>query len=45
MYLQDNGKTLLEACVNNDWEKAEALIISGSYLEACDQVHVVHVNI
>ena len=36
----DAGQELLQACANEQWDVAEALIDSGSELEAQDKVMV-----
>ena len=38
LFLQDDGQELLQACICEQWDVAEALIISGSMLEAQDKV-------
>ena len=41
LLLQDDGKELMQACADEEWELAEGLIISGSKLEARDKVIVI----
>ena len=41
LLLQTDGKELMQACADEEWELAEGLIISGSTLEAQDKVIVV----
>ena len=38
LFVQDDGQELLQACTSEQWDVAEALIISGSMLEAQDKV-------
>ena len=40
LLVQDDGQDLLQACTSEQWDLAEALIVSGSTLEAQDKVHV-----
>ena len=40
MAKQNDGAELLQACKQCDWIKAESLIKSGCYLEACSQVYM-----
>ena len=41
LLLQDDGKELMQACADEEWELAEGLIMSGSTLEAQDKVIVI----
>ena len=36
--MQDDGQELLQACISEQWDVVEALIKSGSKLEAQDKV-------
>ena len=36
--MQDDGQELLQACISEQWDVAEALIKSGGMLEAQDKV-------
>ena len=38
LFVQDDGQELLQACICEQWDVAEALINSGSMLEAQDKV-------
>lgn len=40
LLVQADGEDLLQACTSEQWDLAEALIVSGSTLEAQDKVHV-----
>ena len=38
LLVQDDGKELLQACISEQWEMVEVLIVTGSTLEAQDKV-------
>lgn len=40
LLVQADGQDLLQACTSEQWDLAEALIVSGSTLEARYKVHV-----
>ena len=38
LFVQDNGQELLQACMSEQWDVAEALVNSGGMLEGQDKV-------
>jgi len=40
LLVQADGQDLLQSCTSEQWDLAEALIVSGSTLEAQNKVHL-----
>ena len=38
LLVQDDGQELLQACISEQWDMAKVLIMTGSTLEAQDEV-------